>query len=169
MPSHYTLGTPAVNPLASGGLNLGGQGGGLGGLGALGATNPYLAAAMAFGPPLLQGLGSLIGGPSRSQRANRALLGQFQGQLNAPPPDFLNINRVFQDLQAGLRPEFSRQAQNLSSRLGISSPLAQAGLAQLTSSSLANIRGGLQQQLAQLQLQNLMSLRRGAVGAAAGV
>jgi len=132
----------------------------------LGATNPYLAAASAVGGPLLQGFGRLIGGPSGAQRRSRALFNQFQGQLNAPPPDFLNINRVFQDLQLGLRPEFSRQAQGLSRRLGISSPLAQAGLAQLRSSSLANVRGGLQQQLAQLQLQNLMSLRRGAVQAA---
>jgi hypothetical protein len=158
---------PAVNPLKGGG-GLGGRLGG-GGLGLLAGSNPYLALASAFGGPLLSGLGSLIGGPSRSQKANRGLLRQFQGQLNAPPPDFLNINRVFQDLQFGLRPEISRQAQNLSSRLGSSSPLAQAGLAQLTASSMANIRGGLQQQLAQLQLQNLMSLRSGAVQAAQGV
>lgn len=159
------LGLPGVQQR---GLSGGGFGGGLG-LGALGATNPFLAAGLAFGPPLLSGLGSLIGGPSRSQRANRALLGQFRGQLNAPPPDFLNINRVFEDLRVGLRPQIQAQAQNLSNRLGISSPLAQAGLAQSTLSSFANIRGGLQQQLAQLQLQNLMSLRSGAVQAAQGV
>ncbi len=159
-----------------GGLGVGGSQGGFGqAAGSFGGTllasggNPYLAAAMAFGPPLLEGIGSLIGGPSRSQKANRGLLSQFQGQLNAPPPDFLNINKIFQDLQLGLRPQIQAQAQNLSSRLGISSPLAQAGLAQSTLSSFANIRGGLQQQLAQLQLQNMMSLRSGAVQAAQGV
>lgn len=140
------------------GLNLG-----------LGGISPLQLGLLGLGGNLLQGFGSLIGGASRSQKANRGLLGQFQGQLNAPPPDFLNINRVFGDLQAGLRPQIQAQAQNLSSRLGISSPLAQAGLAQSTLSSFANIRGSLQQQLAQLQLQNLMSLRSGAVQAAQGV
>ena len=149
------------------GFDIGGGSGG--GFGMLGGMNPYLAAGLAFGGPLLQGIGSLIGGPSRSQKANRGLLSRFQGQLGQPPPDFLNINKVFQDLQLGLRPQIEAQAQGLSKRLGISSPLARAGLAQSTLSSFANIRGGLQQQLAQLQLQNMMSLRSGALQAAQGV
>ena len=147
----------ASNPLGGGGI------GGIGGALFASGGNPYLAAGLAFGAPLLKGLGGLIGGPSQSQKANRSLFGRFQGQLSGPPPDFLNINKVFADFQLGLRPQIEAQAQGLSKSLGISSPLAKAGLAQSTISSFAQIRGQLQEQLANLQLNNIMSLRRSAV------
>ena len=149
-----------------------GSGGLLGGLGsslALSGGNPLLAAGIFGGSQLLSGLGSLIGGPSRSQKANRGLFANFQQQLGQPPPDFLNINRVFGDLQTSLRPQMQAQAQGLSNRLGISSPLAQAGLAQSTASSFAGLRAQLQQQLAQMQLQNRFNLRSGSLQAARGL
>ncbi len=164
-------------PLFSGGGL--GQGGSQGGFGQTGAGfgsallgsggNPLLGAGLAFGPPLLNALGGLIGGPSRSQKANRGLFANFQQQLGQPPPDFLNINRVFGDLQTSLRPQLQAQAQGLSNRLGISSPLAQAGLAQSTASSFAGLRAQLQQQLAQMQLQNRFNLRSGSLQAAQGL
>ena len=148
---------------SGGGGGFGGAFGGIGSSLALSGGNPLLAAGLFAGGQLLGGLGGLIGGPSRSQKANRSLFGRFQGQLNAPPPDFLNINKVFGDLRLGLRPQIEAQAQGLSKSLGITSPLAKAGLAQSTISSFAQIRGQLQQQLAQLQLQDMLSLRRSAV------
>lgn len=151
------------------GQNRGFNFGGLGSSLALSGGNPLLAAGIFGGSQLLSGLGGLIGGPSRGQKANRGLFANFQQQLGQPPPDFLNINRVFGDLQTSLRPQMQAQAQGLSNRLGISSPLAQAGLAQSTASSFAGLRAQLQRQLAQMQLQNRFNLRSGALQAARGL
>jgi len=152
-----------------GGLGSGGSQGGFGGLGlggsfALSGGNPLLAAGIFGGGQLLSGLGSLIGGPSRSQKLSRNLFSSAQGQLGQ---QVFNPFSFLGNIQAAMRPQLQRQAQGLSNRLGISSPLAQAGLAQLNSSTFADILNKLQLQSVQLQTQRDIALRRIMLGAAA--
>ncbi len=150
------------------GFNFGGLGSSAGSALLGSGGNPLLAAGLTFGPPLLNAFGSLIGGASRSQKANRGLFDEFT-QESQGTPDFLNQNQVFGDLQAAQRPQLQAQAQSLSNRLGISSPLAQAGIAQNNISTSAGIRAQLAQLFARLQVQNKGNIRTARLRAAQGV
>ena len=124
------------------------------------AIAPLVGAALiTTGGQLLGGLGGLIGGPSKSQRMSRNIFDIASEERNKQP---FNPQTIFQNLQYGLEPQFQEQAQGLSKRLGLSSPLAQAGLAKQRQSAMAQLFGQIQMQsLAQqsqrdLQLLNLM-------------
>lgn len=115
------------------------------------------AGLLNFGGSLLGGLGSLIGGPSQSQKRSREVFGLAKSAYGQPA---FNPQTIFQNLQYGLEPQFQEQAQGLSKRLGLSSPLAQAGLAKQRQSSLANLFGQIQMQsLAQQNQRDLQLLQ----------
>ena len=146
------------------------QGGGLGQLGAsagsallMSGGNPLLAAGIFGGSQLLSGLSGLIGGPSRSQRLGRQLFGQFGSQIGQQvfdPQQFLSNIRV------GLRPQNEAIAQRLSRSVGIQSPLAQAGIAQLQAPLFAQLLNQLQFGEARLRTQRDLGFGRLQLGAA---
>ena len=117
--------------------------------------NPLLAAGIFGGSQLLSGLSGLIGGPSRSQRLGRQLFGQFGSQIGQQvfdPQQFLSNIRV------GLRPQNEAIAQRLSRSVGIQSPLAHAGIAQLQAPLFAQLLNQLQFGEARLRTQRDLGL-----------
>ncbi len=127
-----------------------------------GQTNPYAALGSAFGGQFLQGIGSLIGGPSRSQKLSRQVFGDAQSQLGQ---EVFNPRAFIQNIMLAQRPQLEQQAQKFQ-KFGIQGPLAKAGLAQLQSSDFAKIFNQLQLQATQLKTQRDLALRNIMLGSA---
>lgn len=118
---------------------------------------------LAFGPGILNALGSLFGGASQSQKSSRNVFNMARGQMGKKVFD---PNAIFGNLQQGLAPQFNLDALNVSKRLGLSSGVAQGELAQNRQSMLSQLFGNIQMQSLQAQSQRDMELMRIMMGAA---
>ena len=140
-----------------------GQFGSFGSSLALSGGNPLLAAGIFGGSQLLSGLGSLFGGPSQSQKFGKQLFGQFGSQIGQQAFD---PQQFLQNIRVGLRPQNEAIAQRLSRSVGIGSPLAQAGIAQLQAPLFAQLMNQLQLSEAQLRTRRDLGFGRLQLGAA---
>lgn len=120
-----------------------------------GAMNPFAAVGAQLGGNLLSGLGSLLRGPTESQKRSRAVGNLAQNRLGQ---SVLDPSQFMAQYQQSLAPQFNRQAEGINRRLGLDSGLAQQSLARGQQSTLAGILARLTQFNAQATAQQDLGL-----------